>query len=361
MRILIVINNISAIGGTERVTSHVANLLAQKGYIVDILSIHQRSSSTFFSVDKNIGQLSLYPNEISLMKSLIPASFKLYRIAKKYDVVIFSDTQMSLLSGLITLISKTKVIAWEHFNSTIVTRFGSRWFGRKMAAWLSDLVVVLTEQDQTSWQAKYWIKNSIKVIPNPSAIKIKEKAVNEIRTSTVISVGRYTDQKGFDLLVQSWAAIDEDIRQSWQLKIIGPNGSAKPDLMKKIKELALNNVTLADTCADMATEYDNADIYVMSSRYEGFGLTLIEAMSSGLPVVAFDCPMGPGEIIDKQYGVIVEQGNITALSDAISKLIIDKKLRHHLSTQALVRAKDFSEQTIADVWESTLADLIERK
>ena len=131
--------------------------------------------------------------------------------------------------------------------------------------------------------------------------------------------------------------------------------------MKQIKELALNNVTLADTCADMATEYDNADIYVMSSRYEGFGLTLIEAMSSGLPVVAFDCPMGPGEIIDKQYGVIVEQGNITALSDAISKLIIDKKLRHHLSTQALVRAKYFSEQTIADVWESTLADLIERK
>lgn len=360
MRVLIVINNISAIGGTERVTTHVANLLVKKGFSVDILSIHQPTSSTFFTIDSSIGQLSLYPHEISLFKSLIPASFKLYSIAKKYDVTIFSDTQMSLLSGLVALLSKTKVIAWEHFNSTIVTRFGSRWFGRKIAARLSDLVVVLTKQDQENWQAKYWLKNPVKVIPNPSSIKIKEKAVDEIRTSTVISVGRYTDQKGFDLLVQSWAAIDENIRQSWHLKIIGPNGSAKPSLMQQIKKLGLNNVKLADTCADMVTEYNNADIYVMSSRYEGFGLTLIEAMSSGLPVVAFDCPMGPGEIIDEQYGIIVEQENISALSEALSQLITDKELRENLSKQALLRAKDFSEQTIANVWKPTLINLIEK-
>jgi len=360
MRILFIINNLAAIGGTERVTSHVANLLVAKVSKVDILSIHQTSLNTFFPIDNNVGQLSLYTHEISLLKSIVPASYKLYCIAKKYDVAIFSDTQMSLLSGFTALFSKTKVLAWEHFNSTIVTRFGSRWFGRKLAARLSDLVVVLTKQDQSSWQAKYWLKNQVKVIPNPSSIKLKDKAINELRTSTVISVGRYTDQKGFDLLIQSWAAIDENIRQAWQLKIIGPNGSAKPDLVRQIEMLGINNVVLADTCENMAAEYDNADVYVMSSRYEGFGLTLIEAMSSGLPVVAFDCPMGPGEIIDNQYGIIVEKENTSALSEAISQLITDKALRYNLSEQSLLRAKDFSEQSIADEWQSTLINFIEK-
>jgi glycosyltransferase involved in cell wall biosynthesis len=356
-----VINNIAAVGGTERVTSHVANLLVKKGFDVDILSLFQSSKETFFPISDRIKQLSLYPHSISLVKSILPASFKVRSVAKDYDVVIFSDTQLGLLSWLTALTCHTKVIAWEHFNSTIVTRFGSRWFGRKISAWLSDLVVVLTKQDRENWQTKYWLKNPIKVIPNPSAIAIKDKAINEIRTSTVISVGRYTDQKGFDFLIQSWAVIDEDIKANWQLKIIGPNGSAKPALIQQIKKLGLNNVLLADTCTDMAVEYDNADVYVMSSRYEGFGLTLIEAMSSGLPVVAFDCPMGPGEIIDKQYGIIVEQENISALSGALSKLITDKTLRELLSTQSLLRAKDFSEQTIVNVWQSTLTNLIEKK
>ncbi|MGJ8694431.1 MAG: glycosyltransferase family 4 protein [Thalassotalea sp.] len=358
MRLLFVINDVSNVGGTERVTTHIANLMVAQGFTVDILSIYQHSAETFFTIDPAIKQLSLYPHAISLIKSLIPASIKLKKIAKNYDIVVFSDTQLSLLSSLVALTTKTKVVAWEHFNSSIVTRFGSRWFGRRLAAWLSDLVIVLTEQDKNNWHKKYCLKNPIKVIANPSAIQAKIAPITELRSNTVVSVGRYTEQKGFDLLVQSWAAIDKNTRAGWQLKIIGPNGSAKPALQAQIKSLGLNDVILDGPCNNMAAVYNNADIYVMSSRYEGFGLTLIEAMSSALPVIAFDCPMGPGEIIAKQYGLIVPAEHIQELSEALSKLLLDTDLRHTLSNKSLIRAQDFSEQHIANIWQQTLNKLL---
>tara|TARA_R110001583_G_scaffold7158_6_gene35667 strand:- start:13361 stop:14452 length:1092 start_codon:yes stop_codon:yes gene_type:complete len=359
-RILFVIHNVSNAGGTERVTTHVANLLDLKGFDVDILSIYQDKLETFFPVNNRIHQYSLYSHDISLMRSALPAAIKMREFSKNYDVVIFSDTQLGLISWLTALTTKVKVVLWEHFNSLIVTRFGSRWFGRKLAAWFSDLVVVLTEQDKANWQKTYWLRNPIEVIPNPSAIKAKDQPITTLRNKVVISVGRYTEQKGFDMLVDAWASISADIRQDWRLKIIGPNGSAKPLLQAQVEQLSECNIELAGPYIDMAEVYDNADAYVMSSRYEGFGLTLIEAMSSGLPVIAFDCPMGPGEILDKQYGIIVPAENIIDLSSAIIDLISNESLRVKFSHQSLLRAKDFDEQSIALLWQNRLNKLLQR-
>jgi glycosyltransferase involved in cell wall biosynthesis len=359
-RILFVINNVSNAGGTERVTTHVANLLESKGFDVDILSIYQNTSETFFPVNSTINQYSLYSHDISLLKSVLPAAIKMRKFAKNYDVVIFSDTQLGLISWLTALTTKVRVVLWEHFNSLIVTRFGSRWFGRKLAAWFSDLVVVLTKQDKTSWQKKYWLKSSIIVIANPSAIKAKDQPINALRNKEVISVGRYTEQKGFDMLIEAWASISSDVRGDWRLKIIGPNGSAKPLLQAQVEQLSECNIELAGPSSDMAEVYDNADVYVMSSRYEGFGLTLIEAMSSGLPVAAFDCPMGPGEIIDNQYGLTVPAKDIAGLTVALMELISDESLRVKLSQQSLLRAKDFDEQSIALIWQTRLNELLQR-
>ncbi|MAG75197.1 MAG: hypothetical protein CL811_00445 [Colwelliaceae bacterium] len=357
-KVALIISDVSNIGGTEKVTIHLANLLADNGCDVSIISLHQSKENTFFPVNEKVSLSSLRSSPVSLMKQAITLSFSLAKQTSAFDVVIFSDTQLSILNFWLRLSGNGKIVSWEHFNSKIVTLFGSRWFGRRFAAWFSDLVVVLTEEDKRNWLDCFWVRRRIECIANPSSVCLRSKPITESRSNTLLSVGRFTEQKGFDYLVEAWHLIPEEKRKEWKIKIIGPNGSAKPALKKRIEQLGLNDtIELAGASNDMRAEYDQADIYVMSSRYEGFGLTLIEAMSSGLPVVAFDCPMGPGEIIAEEFGISVPATNIKALSEAIESLLSSDENRKHYSEQALRRAADFNEQAIVAIWLKQLAQI----
>ena len=105
----------------------------------------------------------------------------------------------------------------------------------------------------------------------------------------------------------------------------------------------------------MQSVYDSADFYVMSSRFEGFGMVLVEAQSRGLPIVSFDCPSGPSEIIHHGIdGILVSNGNVRALADSIIKLIIDDELRRRLSINALESAKAYQIDNIIDQWSALL-------
>ncbi|MCH2057591.1 MAG: glycosyltransferase family 4 protein [Thalassotalea sp.] len=357
-KVALIINDVSNIGGTEKVTIHLANLLADNGCDVSIISLHQSSERTFFPVNEKVRLSSLRSSPVSLMKQAISLSFSLAKQTSAFDFVILSDTQLSILSFWLRLRGKSKIVSWEHFNSKIVTRFGSRWFGRRFAAWFSDLIVVLTEEDKRNWLDCFWVRRRIECIANPSSVSLRSKPIAENRSNTLLSVGRFTEQKGFDYLVEAWHLIPELKRQGWKIKIVGPNGSAKQALKKRIEQLGLNDaIELAGASSDMQAEYDQADIYVMSSRYEGFGLTLIEAMSSGLPVIAFDCPMGPGEIIVEKFGISVPATNIKALSEAITSLVSSDENRKYYSEQALRRAADFNEQAIVAIWLNQLAQI----
>jgi glycosyltransferase involved in cell wall biosynthesis len=356
-KILFVINDVSNAGGTERVTTHIANLLSEQGFSVCIASLHQSKLTPFFNINANIKTVSLFQQPISLFKQLISIAFKIRKLAKSYEFVVFSDTQLGLVSWLSSLTLNSKIILWEHFNSSIVTRFGSRWFGRHLAAWFSDLIIVLTEQDKECWQKKYTVRCNITVIPNPSAIPLRSEPRTEFNHRKVISIGRYTDQKGFDLLLTSWRLLPEELRATWHLDIVGPNGSAKPLLHKKLTELGLANVALKEATNNMVALYDLADIYVMSSRYEGFGLTLIEAMSRALPVIAFDCLMGPGEIINQKHGVLVSPENTEQLAIALKNLMEDQNKLIELSKTALDRAACYTPDNIVKQWLEILAKL----
>lgn len=357
-KVALIINDVSNIGGTEKVTIHLANLLADNGCDVSIISLYQSSEKTFFPVNPKVSLSSLCSSPVSLMKQAISLSFALTKKTSAFDFVILSDTQLSILSFWLRLRGKCKIVSWEHFNSKIVTRFGSRWFGRRFAAWFSDLVVVLTEEDKRNWLERFWVRRRIECIANPSSVSLRRKPITESRSNTLLSVGRFTEQKGFDYLIEAWHLIPEENRKNWKVKIVGPNGSAKPALKKRIEQLGLNGtIELAGASSDMQAEYDQADIYVMSSRYEGFGLTLIEAMSSGLPVIAFDCPMGPGEIIAEEFGICVPAADIKALSEAIASLLSSGEKRIHYSKQALRRAADFNEQAIVAIWLNQLAQI----
>lgn len=169
-------------------------------------------------------------------------------------------------------------------------------------------LIVLTEADQRDW-LKTGCTN-VTVIPNPCSLDGLKMPVST-KKKTILSVGRLHEQKGFDLLLQAWQPIEKKY-PDWSLRIIG-EGPKRSELEAQIRELGLQHVVLAGKTEDVIDEYTSASLFVLSSRYEGLPLALIEAMWCGVPCVAFNCPQGPSELLADKRGWLVSNGNISAL------------------------------------------------
>jgi glycosyltransferase involved in cell wall biosynthesis len=166
----------------------------------------------------------------------------------------------------------------------------------------------------------------------------------------VMAVGRYVYQKGFDLLLQAWS-IAEKTHPDWQLAVFGDGD--RTQYQKQMRELGIdsNRCHLNGPTSNIQQEYVNSSLFVFSSRFEGFGMVLIEAMACGLPVVSFACPCGPKDIVtDGVDGILVENGNIEAMADALSRLMNDESLRRSMSQSGRNNVKRFNIEQIADRW-----------
>ena len=214
-------------------------------------------------------------------------------------------------------------------------------------------LVVLTEADKAAWE-KAGCTN-VTVIPNPCAINSRKSKVESRKTKTVLAVGRLHEQKGFDLLLQVWQPI-EDKYPEWQLRIVG-EGPERTELETQIKNLHLQHVSLAGRTADVAKEYAAASLFVLSSRYEGLPLALIEAMWCGTPCVAFDCPQGPAELLADGRGWLVENGNVEKLTQRIVYAIShpDEAKARAAKAQAYAHAT-YSEAAIMPLWEKIICN-----
>ena len=169
------------------------------------------------------------------------------------------------------------------------------------------------------------------------------------RHKTVLAVGRLHEQKGFDLLLQAWQPI-EKYYPEWQLRIVG-EGPQRAALERQIREQGLGHVVLAGRSADMMEEYAAASLFVLSSRYEGLPLALIEAMWCGTPCVAFNCPQGPAELLADKRGWLVENGNVEKLTQQIEYALThpDEVAARATEAQTYARAT-YSEATIMPQW-----------
>ena len=214
-------------------------------------------------------------------------------------------------------------------------------------------LVVLTEADKAAWEKASC--TNVTVIPNPCAINSRKSKVESRKTKTVLAVGRLHEQKGFDLLLQVWQPI-EDKYPEWQLRIVG-EGPERTELEAQIKNLHLQHVSLAGRTADVAKEYAAASLFVLSSRYEGLPLALIEAMWCGVPCVAFDCPQGPAELLADGRGWLVENGNVEKLTQQIIYAIShpDEAKARAAKAQAYAHAT-YSEAAIMPLWEKIICN-----
>ncbi|MDD3322939.1 MAG: glycosyltransferase family 4 protein [Paludibacter sp.] len=380
MKLLYCVPALHNAGGMERVLTEKVNYLAEhQNYEITIVTTDQGVKPIYFQLDKRIHVIHLNIDfnshfAVNLLKKYLShkQKIRIYKlrlteliIELKIDICIslcgkeidflyalpvqckkVAEIHFSMNNRMLFMTSHNKGILWKVLGKIRTQQLLNAVSGL-------DKLVVLTKVDQSQWK-----KSHIETlqIPNPNPLNNIE--VSLLNNNRVISVGRLDQQKGYDMLIDSWAIVS--LRHpDWILDIFG-TGELENILKARIIEQKLvDKIVLRGLTSDVVTNYLESSIYVMSSRYEGLPMVLIEAMSCGLPIISFDCECGPREIIsDSIDGFLIEPLNIKALADKISYLIENDKLRKEMGKNALDKAKKFSIDTIMPQWITLFDELM---
>ena len=235
---------------------------------------------------------------------------------------------------------------------------GSGWLRRihvylfKRNIWKADAVITLTKGDAEDWRK---INTKSFVIPNVVHLNEGEKN-SSCQEKTVIYVGRFSSQKDIHSLLSIWRLVNKK-HPNWQLRIYG-DGELKELYMPIIQGMNANIHVFPPT-SDIMEKYFESSILLLTSLYEPFGLVLPEAMSCGLPVVAFDCPYGPAEIItDGVDGFLIKDREVEAFADKVCQLIENETLRKKMGKAGILSSKRFSADIIMPQWKALCERLV---
>lgn len=167
----------------------------------------------------------------------------------------------------------------------------------------------------------------------------------------IISIGRYSEQKGYDRLIEAWIKVNRK-HPDWHIRIYG-EGQDRNSLQELIEKHHIeNSFSLCPPTKSIQEKYLESSIYVMSSRFEGLPMALLEAMACGVPCISFDCPYGPAEIITpEEDGILVKNGNTDELADAICRLIEDTDKRIRMGKQAQKNIQRYSREEVMKLWD----------
>jgi glycosyltransferase involved in cell wall biosynthesis len=368
MKILFFMRSLDDSGGTERVCCVLAGAFSEQGHEVGIVSIYG-GLNPFFYLPGSVCLYSLFqkwhrlnPSEATFMYIMPMVVQRLRRVLNIFhpDVVINVDWNSVLCCYSLPALRQMNArnITWEHISldSNIHSRC-RRVTGTLATRW-ADAVVTLTERDRVNWRKHFRPRVPVVVIPNPCANTPCADTIYREDSRTVLAAGHLIRRKGFDLLLQAWGGIAPGIRRDWRLRLVG---SGKEE--DALKDLAAN-LGIADTIdfvgrkEEMAEEYRGAGLFVLSSRAEGLPMVLLEAMSFGIPVVAFDCKTGPAEIvIHGRTGLLAPPEDVPALSQAMGRMIGDSVFRCECARKALQRARDYSIERILKEWRKLIDGL----
>ena len=365
-------------GGVERVLTLKANYFAEHfGYDITIILTEGKDKPLFYPLSKRIKIVNLDVNFEELWTCSFVKKVFVYlskqRIFKKRLTAelmhIRPDITVSLLRREINFINDikdgSKKIGELHINKSNYRNFdkeNSNIFKSIFAKlWMRELIsklqqlcclVVLTEKDKESWKEL----SNVEAIPNP--LPFTTDSISSLSEKRVIAICRYSYEKGIDLLLQAWKKVEDETTE-WRLDVYG-DGERRPyESMIDNLSIDRNRCSLHGRIADVQQTYKDSSISVCSTRFEGFGLVIIEAMSCGLPVVSFDCPWGPGSIIsDSQDGLLVENGNIDKLAETLIGLMENEQLRIQMASQAVLNAQRFQLDRIALRWKSLFESVV---
>lgn len=371
MRILFVTDALAVWGGIERMLSDKMNFLVHEyGYEIYIVTADQGKHPIPFPLDERIHVNDLnicfhQQYQYSGLKRILKYREleQLFRIRLKSFILEIKPDVISCIrdgyaSAVLSMNLSIPVIFESHAmyrdvvfeHSTLLHRVITYWKRRKLRK-LNQLVA-LTQGDADDWKQ---VCNNVCVIPN--IVHLNESGdYSQCDAKIAIFAGRFDLQKDFGTMLKIWALVQQR-HPEWILNVYG-NGELKQKYEEMVAELKLN-IEIHPAVPDIMEKYKESSMLLMSSLYEPFGLVLVEAMSCGLPVVAFNCPYGPAAIItDGTDGFLVDDRNINAFADRVCQLMEDENLRQRMGQAAILSAQRFNSETIMPQWKCLFTNLV---
>jgi len=367
MKIAYVYSTMAVTGGTERMITEKANYLSEHfGYDVTIISCFQLANEeNFFQLSKKVKQINLEIPFYSQYKYKYPKRLlkkrEMNRLLEKSILNAVEQIDPDILIGvsrfkanyISTIKCRAKKIIECHeakyntiYDAGLDRTLPARIF-MSIYEYLyfrtikrnADAVITLTEGDKKLWKRT----KCTKVIPNFSTTPVVQ--YSDCKSKRVIAVGRLAWEKGFVRLVKVWRIVSSR-HPDWHLDLFG-EGRMFDTLNNLTKIYRARNFHFHKNTPNISQEYAASSICTVTSYFEGFSLVLLEAMKHGVPCVSFDCPFGPGSIINDGYdGFLVDNGDIRLFAERLCRLIEDEDLRKQFSNNAIEKAKTFDVDVI---------------
>jgi len=364
-------------GGVERVLTLKANYFAEHfGYDITIVLTEGKGKPLFYPLSEKITVINLDIGfeelwTCSFLKKIVVYLRKQRRFKRQLTAELMRlrpDITVSLLRREINFINGikdgSKKIGELHVNRAnyrnfriedagMLKRLFAKFWSLSLLRHIRKLnkLVVLTEKDKESWVEL----DNVVTIPDP--LSFESATVSPLSEKRVVAVARYSHEKGIDLLLQAWAEVEKN-NSVWRLDVYG-DGDREP-YERLIEQLRIDRgrCRLHGRTNDVEKEYHRSSLSVLSSRFEGFGMVIIEAMACGLPVVAFDCPWGPRSIIqDGVDGLLAENGNVGVLAEKLTYMMAHPEERQRMGMNAVRKAERYKIDRLANDWQQLFESL----
>ncbi|MFG2076098.1 glycosyltransferase family 4 protein [Nonomuraea maritima] len=381
MKIRYMLLHAYGMGGTIRTVVNQANAMAEAGHDVEIVSTVRRRTSPQFEIDKRVKVWALVDQREGVSADslarrmwrrargkIVPyGEFAAHYFTERVEAAVMEyvasvdDGILVTTRPALNLISarrgsgKAIRVAQEHMNLASYHPAVREQISRHYGAF--DAIAVLTETSRAEYRAIY---DDTPIVRIPNAVAMEHRKHSDQSNPVIVAAGRLVPQKGYDMLISAFATIAE-AHPEWTVRIFG-TGPSQEKLQARIDTAEMNGrVTLMGRSDRIHEELTDASIYALSSRMEGLPMAMIEAMGHALPVVAFDCPTGPADLITQgRNGVLVPPRDVEAFGAELSRLIGDVELRRRLGAAAAETAREYTPETVMPLWEGLFTALSNR-
>ena len=365
MNICFLLGGLTANGGIGRVTTMLANQLAKaEENDISILSYYRSESQILYPVDAAVKLDYLLDKRESMISFLLCGGERVlrkYLQNNKIDLLVACGALFFPLAVRATKRVKTKCLCWEHTDPRGNHDYRMQQYARLYGINRSDWNVVLTKSALSVYRKEYHVENVCQIY-NPVDERILSNSTSyDVKSKKIISVGRLTYQKNFQRAIQIAAQILPK-HPEWHWDIYG-EGTDRAELESLIRQHNLENqMHLLGQVNDMYNRYSEYRMMVMTSRYEGFPMTLLEGMGSRLPLISFNVPTGPDEIIiDRENGFLIPSDDTHRMVESIECLMDDTELCIEMGEKGFSRSNQFLTAVIAKQWEMLFCKLCEQK
>lgn len=359
MKIDFIIGSLQS-GGAERVVCNLANYFSNYGYTVRIITFREGDA---YKLNDEVQRVRYHKKLVIFNYTLVRAFVFLIRFYRKKnnrpDLISSHIHLMGLVTIIISKLFNIRITVSEHINHKFSTKSTAKYLLWNYLYKFADAVTILTSYDKAFFDKK---SRKVVVMPNPCSFQPNKEKTK--RNKIILSVGdldRYY-HKGFDNLLDIASEVLKK-HPDWKFMIVGYGDKGLNILKEKAKQLNLeDNVIFAGFRKDVQQLMQSSAIFMLTSRFEGLPMGLMEASSQGIACIAFDCVSGPSDIIQNGHdGFLVKDQDIKEMVEKTNMLIEDETLRMNLSKNAIQSSIKYSVENIGEKWHDLFKEIIAKK